>query len=247
MKRFLVPLILAFLGIVCIALPLHIGMTGVCLLLLSGVLTVIKLLPETKKGRLVRLFLIMLTSLGAAVLLAAMLYIDFSGKDTYDPASPPAFVVVLGAQTYGDQPSRTLKERLDRAAEFAEAYPQSVLFVTGGQGADETQTEASVMAAYLGHRGVAPERIISEESSSTTRENLLNAAAIAEPLGIPTDSVLIVTSDFHLCRAGYIARSLRMEPSGLVSTTRPWILKINYDLREVFAFVKAWYLSQTAS
>lgn len=245
MKRWLLPALLALLGFVCIALPLHIGMTGVCLLLLAGALTVIKLLPETKKGRLVRLLLIMLTSLSAAVLLAAMLYIDFSGKDTYDSVSPPEFVVVLGAQTYGDQPSRTLKERLDRAVEYAESYPRSVLFVTGGQGEDETQSEASVMAAYLERRGVAPERIVSEEASSTTRENLLNAAAIAKPLGIPTDSVLIVTSDFHLCRAGYIARSLQMEPSGLVSTTRPWILKINYDLREVFAFVKAWYLSQT--
>ena len=244
MKRFLLPLILAALGIVCIALPLHIGMTGACLLLLAAVLAVLKLLPDTKKGRTVRKILIMFTIAGTVLLAAAVIYVDVSGHDSFDPADPPEFVVVLGAQTYGDQPSRTLKERLDRAAEFAGHYPQSVLFVTGGQGADETQTEASVMAAYLERKGVASSRIMREELSSTTRENLINAASIAGVLGLDTKRVLIVTSDFHLCRAGYIAQSLQMEPSGLVSTTRPWILKINYDLREVFAFVKAWYQKQ---
>ena len=42
-------------------------------------------------------------------------------------------------------------------------------------------------------------------------------------------------------RAKYIAGKLGMTPYGLTSDTWPWILKVNYQLREVFAFVKAWW------
>ena len=44
-----------------------------------------------------------------------------------------------------------------------------------------------------------------------------------------------------MCRAKYIAKTLGMEPYGLTSRTWPWILKLNYTLREVFAFCKAVY------
>ena len=60
-------------------------------------------------------------------------------------------------------------------------------------------------------------------------------------MGFDTSRVLIVTSDFHMCRAKYIAKTLGMEPYGLSSGTWPWILKLNYTLREVFAFCKAVY------
>ena len=113
------------------------------------------------------------------------------------------------------------------------------MIVSGGQGADETQTEASVMEAYLRGKGIAAERIVQETEARTTRENLINAKKLAEEAGISTETVLIITSEFHLSRAKFIARSLGMEPFGLGSTTTPWILKVNYELREAFSYVKA--------
>ena len=109
----------------------------------------------------------------------------------------------------------------------------------GGQGADETQTEASVMDAYLRGKGIAAERIVQETEARTTRENLINARKLAAEAGISTEQVLIITSEFHLSRAKFIARSLGMEPYGIGSTTTPWILKVNYELREAFSYVKA--------
>ena len=44
-----------------------------------------------------------------------------------------------------------------------------------------------------------------------------------------------------MCRAKYIARTLSMEPYGQASDTWPWILKVIYTLREVFAFAKAFW------
>ena len=122
---------------------------------------------------------------------------------------------------------------------YLEAHPAARVIVSGGQGADETQTEASVMDAYLRGKGIAAERIVQETEARTTRENLINARKLAAEAGISTEQVLIITSEFHLSRAKFIARSLGMEPYGIGSTTTPWILKVNYELREAFSYVKA--------
>ena len=132
-----------------------------------------------------------------------------------------------------------MRERLDLAAEYLEAHPAARVIVSGGQGADETQTEASVMDAYLRGKGIAAERIVQETEARTTRENLINAKKLAAEAGIATETVLIITSEYHLSRAKFIARSLGMEPYGIGSTTTPWILKVNYELREAFSYVKA--------
>ena len=147
----------------------------------------------------------------------------------------------VGAQVQGDGPSLTLKKRLDKALEFLQAHPDRTVIVSGGQGPDEAHTEASVMAQYLLAHGADASQILEEPQASNTRENLLFSAKLAEEAGFDTSRVLIVTSDFHMCRAKYIARTLGMEPYGLSSGTWPWILKLNYTLREVFAFCKAVY------
>ena len=234
-------LVAAALGMICIALPFHVGMTGVCLLLLAAVLAALELLRRKKAPRIWSRILIALTALGMAAVFGSMGLIIAQGRDDEMPQNAPEFVVVLGAQINGDQPSLTLKKRLDRAYEYMTEYPQATVFVSGGQGPDETQTEASVMAAYLERRGIAPERIVREEQASDTRENLIFSAELAQARGVDTGSVLIITSDFHMARAKYIARTLGMTPYGLTSGTAPWVLKVNYELREVFAFVKAWW------
>ena len=236
----------ALLGIVCIVLPYHIGMTGICLLLLAAVLAALWLLRRKKAWKGWSAALIALTALAMSVIFGAMALIVIQGRDDVMPQQAPEFVVVLGAQTHGDQPSLTLRKRLDRAYEYLTEYPDATVFVSGGQGADETQTEASVMAAYLERRGIAPERIVQETEASDTRENLIFSAELAAARGVDTGSVLIITSDFHMARAKYIARTLGMTAYGLTSDTWPWILKVNYELREVFAFVKAWWKGRTA-
>ena len=234
--------LIALAGAVCLALPLHIGMTGVCLLLLAAVLLALRILKKKDAPRVWSRILIGLTAASMAVIFGAMGYIAVQGRDSsMQEADVPDFIVVLGAQVQGDGPSLTLRKRLDRTLEFLQEHPDKTVIVSGGQGADEVHTEASVMAQYLLARGAQPAQVIEEDQASNTRENLLFSAALAEARGIDTSRVLIVTSDFHMCRAKYIARTLGMEPYGLTSSTWPWILKLNYTLREVFAFCKAVY------
>ena len=184
--------------------------------------------------------LIALTAVSMAVIFGAMGYISVQGKDSaMTPDETPDFIVVLGAQVQGDGPSLTLKKRLDKALEFLQAHPDRTVIVSGGQGPDEAHTEASVMAQYLLAHGADASQILEEPQASFS-------AKLAEEAGFDTSRVLIVTSDFHMCRAKYIARTLGMEPYGLSSGTWPWILKLNYTLREVFAFFKAWWKAHTA-
>ena len=234
--------LLAALGAVCLALPLHIGMTGVCLLLLAAVLLALRLLKKKNAPKHWSRLLTGLTAAGMAVIFGAMGYIAVQGQDSImTQDGTPEFIVVLGAQVQGDEPSLTLKKRLDKALEFLQAHPDRTVIVSGGQGPDEAHTEASVMAQYLLAHGADASQILEEPQASNTRENLLFSAKLAEAAGLDTSRVLIVTSDFHMCRAKYIARTLSMEPYGQASDTWPWILKVNYTLREVFAFAKAFW------
>jgi uncharacterized SAM-binding protein YcdF (DUF218 family) len=124
------------------------------------------------------------------------------------------FVVVLGAglRPGGGIPP-LLASRLERGHEVWTALDrraagfQPMLIVSGGKGADEKRSEASAMAAYLVARGFPADRLLLEDQSRTTEENLLLSKAIMDDLR-PGARVAIVTSDFHAFRAALLARQL---------------------------------------
>ena len=99
------------------------------------------------------------------------------------------------------------------------------------------------MTDYLRQHGADMNRVVQEDQASNTRENLLFSSAIAESMGLDASRPTIITSEYHLCRAKYIAGTLGLDPSGLASPTTPVLLRLNYQLREVFAFVKAWMVA----
>ena len=116
----------AVLGIVCILIPFHIGMTGICLLLLAAVLAALWLLKRKNAPKVWGRILIALTALSMTVIFGAMAAIIVQGRDDVMPEKAPKFVVVLGAQIQGDQPSLTLKKRLDRAYEYLTEHPETL-------------------------------------------------------------------------------------------------------------------------
>lgn len=234
-------------GVIVCALPYHVAVTGAVLIGCGAVLLAAEWIQRKwGKPRLARW---LTTGTAAGVLLLAVLCCAVAWHSAGDdPARIDAdFVVVLGAQIQGDRPSRTLRERLDLAAEYLQAHPGAVAYVSGGQGPDESLTEAEVMDRYLRQQGIDERQIVQEDQAGNTRENLLFSRTMAEKAGISTDKVLIITSEYHLPRARYIAGTLGMEAYGLASKTTPWILRVNYYLREVFAFVKAAAVAASAA
>jgi uncharacterized SAM-binding protein YcdF (DUF218 family) len=130
---------------------------------------------------------------------------------------PADFVIVLGAGLgrRGTVPpllasrldrGRAVWTALDRRAAQAGSRPPR-LIVSGGKGDDERVAEAVAMAAYLTERGVPAGRILLEDQSRSTQENLQFSQAIVDRLQ-PGARVTIVTSDFHAFRAALIARRL---------------------------------------
>ena len=82
------------------------------------------------------------------------------------------YIVVLGCQVKGTKPSKALKDRLDTAKEYMQANPETIAVLSGGQGKMEEISEAECMRRYLEKAGISRERLILEQRSTTTRQNL---------------------------------------------------------------------------
>lgn len=118
----------------------------------------------------------------------------------------PNMIVVLGCQLWGENPSPMLQKRLDKAYDLLVKYPDVPVVVTGGQGDDEVISEGEGMKRYLVRRGISEDRIIVEDKSTSTYENIRNAFEITDSKGLSRD-ITIATSEYHLYRASLIAKS----------------------------------------
>lgn len=152
-----------------------------------------------------------------------------SGEDGLD------CLIVLGAQVYKDRPSVVLQYRLDCAVDYLEKNPRTTCIVTGGQGFNEPQTEADVMADYLEQQGIDPARIIREDRATNTEENIEFSKAFIDPAH---DRIGIVTNDFHVFRGTRIARKKGIaHVCGISTPSNRWYLPNNI-LRECFGIAK---------
>lgn len=115
-------------------------------------------------------------------------------------------VLVLGCQVKGEKPGKMLSDRLDAALEILNAEPQALCIVSGGKGRGEDISEAEAMRRYLIAHGISDDRIVIEDRSSSTYENLHFSAEILRGMGV-LENITVVTSDFHQFRAHiYAAR-----------------------------------------
>lgn len=145
-------------------------------------------------------------------------------------------VIVLGCKVNGTKPSQMLRRRLDAAVDYLHAKPDANCIVTGGQGYNETQTEASVMAAYLQENGIDSSRIYQEDQSTNTRQNLEFSQKIMEEHQHSND-ILIISDGYHQFRAYLIANKLRMTSYALSGHTSWWLIPA-YSIREIFSLIK---------
>jgi uncharacterized SAM-binding protein YcdF (DUF218 family) len=149
-------------------------------------------------------------------------------------------VIVLGAGLKGRTPSLVLKERLDYAVDYLNRNTDAISIVSGGQGIGETITEAEGMKRYLVDHGISESKIIKEEKSTSTFENMIFSKKLyEETIGKKLDKVMIITNDFHMFRSKHLARRAGLEPYGISSRT-PWYMYPNVLLREYLAVFKSY-------
>lgn len=172
-----------------------------------------------------------------AVVFAAVEGIVIHAGRGSSAVQPPDAVIVLGAGVNGEKPSPILKSRIDAAADYLRANPTVPAVLSGGKGSGENISEAQAMENALTARGISSDRLYLEERSTTTAENFQYSEKLLKDRGIsPAEKkVAVITSDFHLCRAEYLAKKTGMQTEGVAAKTPHWWLSMNYYAREVFA------------
>lgn len=176
---------------------------------------------------------------GAAVflLVEGNIFLGGMGK-----AAPKAdYMIVLGAQVKGRTVSKALKNRLDTALKYLLDNPQTTVIVSGGQGRGEEITEALAMRNYLADKGINTERILLEDKSVNTYENLVNSKGIIDSREASDSSsvkVVVVTNRFHVFRALSLARTQGIKVVQGLGAPNDDILTLHYYVREFFGVVK---------
>ena len=94
------------------------------------------------------------------------------GRDGLD------YIIVLGAQMKEKGPSAVLQFRLDAAYAYLMNNEDTVCIVSGGQGRNEPCSEAEGMYAYLTQKGIPEQRILMEDQSTDTAENIAYSAEL---------------------------------------------------------------------
>ncbi len=231
--------VLALSALAVWLIPVGYGMTALVLLALGAVAAFYTMARGHKK--LLKAGTIVLCAALVLFLAAEIPVVDGAVSDENTDAD---FLVVMGAGINGTQPSLSMLDRLTAALDWLEAHPDAQVIVSGSQGPNEELSEAAVMASWLEQQGIAPERILPEESADSTRENILNSYALAAKHG--GGRLAFVSSEYHLCRMRMLIRALGFEPVCVAGETSRVSLRVNYFIREAFAVWQIWIFGPEA-
>lgn len=148
------------------------------------------------------------------------------------------YMIILGSGLRGSELSIILQQRVDTGIVYLKQHPDIPVIVSGGQGPGEDIPEAEAMSRYLVNQGIDQTRIIQENRSTSTFENLTFSKDILQSKGVNHASIIIVTSNYHLYRAEMIASTLGYNVHGIASPSLSYLLPQNM-LREYLAMIKA--------
>jgi uncharacterized SAM-binding protein YcdF (DUF218 family) len=150
-------------------------------------------------------------------------------------------LIVLGCAVNGNSPSKVLRYRLEAAYDFYCKNPEVTIVVCGGQGPEETAAEGDVMKAWLAAKGVPAEKILVDDTSTSTEENFRNARALLESAGLSASAPsAYVTNGFHCYRAGRYALREGFTDAHAVPAGLPPSQYLTCYVREVFGVVYYW-------
>ena len=166
----------------------------------------------------------------------------------YEPEPDKDFLIILGCGIRKDgTPTPLLRGRIDRALAFAQKQRQQtgkdLTFVTsGGQGPNEVIPESACMKRYLIEQGVPEERIIEEDRSGDTAQNMRFSKEKIQAID-PEGKVAFVTTNYHVFRGGLCARRVKLRAVGMGSKTK-WYFWPNASVREFVGLLTEHRLKQ---
>ena len=168
----------------------------------------------------------------------SMVKLTAEGIVVTDALSPDAdydCILVLGAGVRDDgTPSDMLYDRVSVSAEVYAALGDTPLLMSGDHTGD--YNEVGVMKSLATELGVPSEDIFLDHEGYSTYESLYRAKAV-----FGAKRIVIITQEYHLHRALYIARELGMEAMGVSADLRPYRLQGRYNAREHLARFKDFF------
>jgi uncharacterized SAM-binding protein YcdF (DUF218 family) len=149
------------------------------------------------------------------------------------------YIIVLGARVKGTVPSLAFASRINAAASYLKENENTIAIASGGKGPGEDISEAECIKRELIKLGISESRILLENRSTDTYENINYSRKL-----IPKNaqSGLVVTNTFHIYRAVSIARDQGLEVEGLPAKTPVQAVVKSYT-REYLAITK-YYLKR---
>ena len=108
--------------------------------------------------------------------------------------------------------------------------------IISGDNGKKYYNEVDAMYTYLRNRGIPTLDIIMDTEGYNTFLSIRNLARIAD-----LHTVGIITQEFHLPRAVFIAQSLGLQPIGIISDRSSYTHADDYEKRELFARIKAFF------
>ncbi|MCI8589484.1 MAG: YdcF family protein [Clostridiales bacterium] len=138
---------------------------------------------------------------------------DSSVQSVYTqyPSDENLVIVTFGAKVHGLEPGVSLRRRLDVTLELMNHYENAYAIVSGGQGADEENTEAAAMKKYLMDRGIDEHRIYIEDQATNTIENIRNSLVIIDQHGLHGQRLIGVSSNYHAARIDFLAKQFGID------------------------------------
>lgn len=148
-------------------------------------------------------------------------------EETYDA------IVILGAGLKPDgTPSHMLEDRLKAAiAMYREGISQTLIL--SGDNSGEDYNEVLAMERYCLDADIPSEAIVLDGAGFSTYETMHNVVRERK-----YERIVIVTQEYHLYRAVYIARRMGADADGYCANYRTYFNQIKRDIREYLARVK---------
>ena len=168
----------------------------------------------------------------------------------YEPEPDKDFLIILGCGLRKDgTPSPLLKGRADRALAFRkkqlEQTGKDLIFVTsGGQGPDEVISESASLKRYLMEQDIPEDRIIEENRSSSTFENMKFSKDKIDAVNAG-GKIAFTTTNYHVFRSGLFARRVKMRAVGMGARTK-WYFWPNAAVREFVGLLTEHRIKQLA-
>jgi len=147
-------------------------------------------------------------------------------------------ILVLGCQVKSDgTPSLMLKDRLDRGVELYQLGAAPKLLMSGDHGQPDYD-EVGTMKQYAMDAGVPSSDVFMDHAGFSTYESMYRAKEVFQ-----AKKVIIVSQEYHLYRAIYIAQALGLDAYGLAADGQDYAGQWSRDAREVLARVKDFFIS----